>query len=115
MKIIASGIAAGALIVGLSGGVPAQAIEQPTNWKPCRTEDSVHCTFEAKLRGNHEGRSFWHGANTREHFVSARRAKIKVTNGFRYFGWTYLGKRGHHGCYADDDSNAIICRDGARL
>jgi hypothetical protein len=66
----------------------------------CPTEDSANCVWDARKRGNHEGRSF----------VDVNGHRLYL-DGFRPF----RDVEGHHGCEIKPGPTSVIrCADGFR-
>jgi hypothetical protein len=70
------GTVAGAVIsvTGAATAEVAPASPKPYYWhipaKPCKFEDSRNCYWDAGVRGNGKGRSFWTGRNGKVHYLN---------------------------------------------
>lgn len=71
---LAVGTVAGAVLT-VTGSATADTVQapRPYGWhipaKPCKTEDSSNCYWDAGVRGNGKGRSFWTGRNGKVHYL----------------------------------------------
>jgi hypothetical protein len=95
---------------------PVAASKAPTGLQPCRTEDDKGpCYWDAKARGNKEGRSFTRANGQTRYWmpdIRTWRANMKA-NGFHR-----LPDFGYGECWAldigpaDNDEAVAVCTDG---
>jgi hypothetical protein len=71
---LAVGVIAGA-VLNVTGIATADTVQTPKPYywsiptKPCKTEDSINCYWDAGVRGNGKGRSFWTGRDGKVHYL----------------------------------------------